>query len=99
MRNYQKDTFTIRDVAKLCGISEEAVRQWCRNGSLKSHYDGYRYTIKRSDLLQHFLHNDRHADFLRESTPIRLTQSALKLDILEDLKRMQKGGNTYGVQK
>lgn len=90
MLSGKKDTFTINDIAKLCGVSGEAVRQWCRDGRLKSTYDGYRYAIKKSDLLDHILRNPKHEEFLLATEPKGMMQKAIREEILSNLRKLRR---------
>lgn len=87
-----RDIFYVRDVATLCGITEEAVRQWCRSGALKTTLVGRQYYISFEDLVDHFATNRRHLNFLYNTETSNGMQMRLKRKLIRAINRRQNNG-------
>lgn len=88
-----RDVFYIRDISELCGITDEAIRQWCRSGALRSTIIDRQYHISFQDLSDHFASSRRHLNFLYNAEPDKPMLIELKRKLLHEIKGRQNYAN------
>lgn len=89
----KKHIVKVPQIARICGLTEESIRQWCRTKWLKSVKTSNtgEWIIYREDLVEHFSLVERHLEFLLNSVVTRKSDVALKSLLLKEIaERMRE---------
>lgn len=86
-----KSVVRVPQIARLCGVSEESVRQWCRSQWLKSRKtrDTMEWVIYFEDLAEHFADTPRHLDKLLNAELERKNDLELRRCVLREIKAIR----------
>lgn len=83
---------TVQQIERLCNVTGESVRQWCRSNWLKAHKNGKRqeWIITFDDLAEHFEATPKHLEMLMQSSPQRLRDQRLKKELLVEIRKIRR---------
>ena len=85
-------TIPVPQIARICNVTEESVRQWCRSGWLKAHKNegNQEWIVNFKDLAEHFEITPKHYNMLTETSPTRLRDQKLKKDLQQEIKQIRR---------
>lgn len=83
---------SVPQIARICTVTGESVRQWCRSGWLKACKIDKRqdWIITFGNLAEHLEATPKHYEMLLNSTPERLRDQKLKRDLVQQIKNLRR---------